>query len=142
MPEPSEGQPHRARVEVALRAQGYDIDLAGIVSNIVFVRWLEDLRLAICDAYYPVSEMLAQGFVPVLASTHVDYKRAIRFGDAVAGRVWFEGFKGLRWTFGFEITVNGATSATATQTGVLLRLADNRPIRVPQDMVERFNPPA
>ena len=32
-------------VEMPLKVQGYDIDVAGIVSNIVYVRWLEDLRL-------------------------------------------------------------------------------------------------
>jgi len=121
-----------------LRVQGYDIDFARIVSNIVYVRWLEDLRLHFCDRYYPVEEMIAQDFVPVLGSTHIEYKRAIRFGDEVVGRIWFHEFDGPRWTFHFEILVNGATSATATQTGVFVRLSNTRPIRVPKDLFERF----
>ena len=31
--------------EQPLPIRTYDIDFAGIVSNIVFIRWLEDLRL-------------------------------------------------------------------------------------------------
>jgi len=32
-------------IEVPLPVRTYDIDFAGIVSNIVYIRWLEDLRL-------------------------------------------------------------------------------------------------
>jgi len=32
-------------VERAIEIKTYDIDFAGIVSNIVYVRWLEDLAL-------------------------------------------------------------------------------------------------
>jgi acyl-CoA thioester hydrolase len=35
--------------EQPLPIRTYDIDFAGIVSNIVFIRWLEDLRLALLD---------------------------------------------------------------------------------------------
>jgi len=35
--------------EQPLPIRTYDIDFAGIVSNIVFVRWLEDLRLGLLD---------------------------------------------------------------------------------------------
>ena len=40
--------------ELPLRVQTYDIDFAGIVSNIVFIRWLEDLRLGLMDEAYPL----------------------------------------------------------------------------------------
>lgn len=128
----------RFEVETPLRVQSYDIDVAGIVSNIVYVRWLEDLRQAFCDAHYPIREMMARGFIPALGSTHVEYKRAIRFGDRVVGRVWFEGFRGQRWNFGFEILVNDETSAVARQTGVLISLADAKIQVIPPDMVEKF----
>src|SRR5262249_53677550 len=97
----------RFLVELPLKVQGYDVDVVGIVSNIVYVRWLEDLRQAFCDAHAPTDAMMAQGFLPALGSTHVEYKRAIRFGDAVTGRIWFDGFRGQRWGFAFEIVANG-----------------------------------
>jgi acyl-CoA thioester hydrolase len=34
-------------VALDLPIKTYDIDFAGIVSNIVYIRWLEDLRLKI-----------------------------------------------------------------------------------------------
>ena len=40
--------------EQPLPIRTYDIDFAGIVSNIVFIRWLEDLRLGLLDQAYPL----------------------------------------------------------------------------------------
>ncbi len=40
---------HRHAIERDLPIRTYDIDFAGIVSNIVYVRWLEDLRLAMME---------------------------------------------------------------------------------------------
>ena len=40
--------------EQPLPIRTYDIDFAGIVSNIVFIRWLEDLRLGLMDQAYPL----------------------------------------------------------------------------------------
>lgn len=39
-------------LEIVLSVQTYDIDFAGIVSNIVYVRWLEDMRLKIMENIY------------------------------------------------------------------------------------------
>ena len=133
-----DGAPTRFELERPLPVQGYDIDVAGIVSNIVYVRWLEDLRQAFCDTYYPTSEMMAQGFLPALIETQVSYKRAVRFGDRVVGTVRFEGFRGPRWNFGFEVRANDAVAATAKQVGVLFNLADATLRRIPDDMFDRF----
>ena len=46
-------------VSAPIRVQGYDVDFAGIVSNIVYIRWLEDLRYQVLEAYYPLPQLLA-----------------------------------------------------------------------------------
>ncbi len=45
----------RRIVERDLPIRTYDIDFAGIVGNIVYVRWLEDLRLAMMEEAYPIA---------------------------------------------------------------------------------------
>ena len=47
-----------------MRVKPYDMDVVGVVSNIVYVRWMEDLRLAMLDAYLPLDEQMADGIVP------------------------------------------------------------------------------
>ena len=130
--------PARSKIEILLPVQGYDIDVGGIVNNIVYVRWLENLRQAWCDIHYPTEQMVAEGFIPALGSTHIEYKRAIRFGDKVVGRIWFEGFQGVRWNFGFEILANERTSASAKQRGIFITLAEKKIYRIPPEMIERF----
>jgi len=40
-------------IEKEIKVATYDIDFAGIVSNISYIRWLEDLRLAWLEKYFP-----------------------------------------------------------------------------------------
>ena len=38
-------------VDTEIEVNGYDIDAMGIVSNIVFIRWFEDLRTIFINQY-------------------------------------------------------------------------------------------
>jgi acyl-CoA thioester hydrolase len=62
----SHNQQRPLEVELVLPVKTYDIDFAGIVSNIVYIRWLEDLRLEMLDAYLPLQKMLEDGIAPIL----------------------------------------------------------------------------
>ena len=52
--------------EQPLPIRTYDIDFSGIVSNIVFIRWLEDLRLGLMEQAYPLILALAEDVAPTL----------------------------------------------------------------------------
>ena len=49
-------------VELTIPVRSYDIDFAGIVSNIVYIRWLEDLRLKWLDEHFPLDRQFKQGY--------------------------------------------------------------------------------
>ena len=68
-------------VELQLPVRTDDIDFAGIVSNIVYVRWLEDLRLEILSRFSPLEEQLQNGIAPLILQTKIDYKQAIQMSD-------------------------------------------------------------
>ena len=60
---------HRT-VEIDLDIYTFDIDFAGHVSNITYVRWLEIGRLQLLvDAGMPTPELLAEGLAPLLVRT-------------------------------------------------------------------------
>ena len=61
-------------VDTEIEVNGYDIDAMGIVSNIVFIKWFEDLRTIFINQYMNYSEMMTQGISPILMKTEVDYK--------------------------------------------------------------------
>ncbi len=123
--------------ELALRVQTYDIDFAGIVSNIVFVRWLEDLRLGLMDEAYPLVRALAEDVAPILTQTRISYRRPVTIADRLVGRIRVAGLGRVRWRLAAEFVVGGAICAEAEQEGLFMRLSTRRPIAIPEPIRRR-----
>jgi acyl-CoA thioester hydrolase len=111
----------------------YDIDFAGIVSNLVYVRWLEDLRLQLLSQAYPLDRLIADGLGPVLLETHITYRDALTIHDKPEGRMLVEEMGNVRWTVAAEFVSpnSGRVHATARQIGLFIRLDNRRPVRIP-----------
>lgn|SRR5579864_2448414 len=123
--------------ELPLRVQTYDIDFAGIVSNIVFVRWLEDLRLGLMDEAYPLVQALAEDVAPILTQTRISYRRPVTLADKVIGRMRVAGLGRVRWRLAAEFVASGAICAEAEQEGLFMRLSTRRPIAIPEPIRRR-----
>jgi acyl-CoA thioester hydrolase len=123
--------------EQPLPIRTYDIDFAGIVSNIVFVRWLEDLRLGLMDQAYPLIRALAEGVAPILLSTRIAYRRPVTIADALVGRMRVAGLTRVRWRLAAEFVVNSVVHAEAEQEGLFMRLSTRRPIAIPEPIRSR-----
>lgn len=127
-------------VELPLRVKTYDIDFVGHVNNIVYIRWLEDLRLKLLDAYYPLETLLAEGVAPVVVTTNIYYRQAIFLEDRlVKGSMWIENLERATFHLAAEFHVGHDRRATATQRGTFLNRQTSRPVRVPQGFRERFD---
>jgi acyl-CoA thioester hydrolase len=126
-------------VERDFRPMGYDIDYAGVVSNIVYIRWLEDLRMAILDDHLPLDGLLKEGLSPALIGTRIDYIRALRLFDRPVGRMWMGEIGPLRWRVEAEIVLDGEIAARAEQTGVFIDVAKLRPVRIPANLRAQFD---
>jgi acyl-CoA thioester hydrolase len=109
------------------------LDFAGIVSNIVYIRWLEDMRLKIMERYLPLDRMMAQAYCPTLASTEVQYKRALRLFDRPVGKMWIADVGRLRFTMQAEIYCNEQLATTATQVGFFVNPETLRPVAIPNE---------
>src|SRR5579884_4564177 len=124
--------------EQPLVIRTYDIDFAGIVSNIVFVRWLEDLRLDLMEAAYPLRRALADDVAPVLLSTRVSYRRPVTIHDALVGRVRVAGLGRVRWRLAADFVVGGEVHAEAEQEALFIRLSTRRPVSIPAAIRARY----
>ena len=118
--------------EQPLPIRTYDIDFAGIVSNIVFVRWLEDLRLSLLERAYPLVQALAEDVAPILLATRISYRRPVTIADRLVGRVRVAALGRVRWRLTAEFTVAGVLHAEAEQEGLFMRLSTRRPIAIPE----------
>ena len=129
------------RVELDLEIYTFDIDFAGHVSNITYIRWLEIGRLRLLDdAGLPVSALLEQGLAPVLARTEIDYRSALRLGDPVHLSMWMEELRAASATMRCEVTSGPRLVATARQTGLFVRTATGRPHRLAPELRACFEP--
>ncbi|MBD2037727.1 acyl-CoA thioesterase [Leptolyngbya sp. FACHB-321] len=125
-------------IEINLPVRTYDIDFAGIVNNIVYIRWLEDMRLEMLALHFPLNEQIKNGIAPIIVQTRVDYKQAIRIPDTPCGRMWIKAIDSLRWTVNAVILVNGKVAALGEQTGIFVNLQNGKPIRVPKELREKY----
>lgn len=125
-------------VEIHLPVRTYDIDFAGVVNNIVYVRWLEDLRLEMLARHFPLDEQLKNGIAPVIVQTKIDYKQPIKISDFPSGKMWIKTMESLRWTVNAEIVVNDKVAALGEQVGIFIDLQTNKPIRMPESLKQKY----
>ena len=117
------------------RVMTYDIDFAGIVSNISYIRWLEDLRNLFAEQALSLGDALRRGVAPALMHTEIDYLAPVRFPDIVTGRMWLAEHGRSKWDLAakFESQGTGQLVARARQIGVFVTLKTLRPVRLPEE---------
>ncbi len=118
--------------ELSFPVKTYDIDFAGHVSNISYIRWLEDLRLALLESYLPLQPQMESGTVPMVAETSIRYRRQVELFQTVRGCMWIESVGTVRAKLRAEFTVGGVVCADATQIGAFVDTRSGRPARVPE----------
>jgi acyl-CoA thioester hydrolase len=113
----------------------YDIDFAGVLSNLVYVRWLEDLRILFAEQALPLGAALARGIAPALLRTEIDTLAPVRFPDQVEGRLWLLAWGRARWNVAAELISQATrvTTSRAKQTGVFVSTTTLRPVPLPAE---------
>jgi acyl-CoA thioester hydrolase len=121
-------------IEVPIQIKPYEIDFAGVVSNIVYVRWMEDLRMAMISSKHqlPLMSLIEEGVAPAIVRTEVKYRRPLRLGDEVVGHMWFSHMDRRRATLRAEFRVDGKLAASAVQDGVFIRTDNFHFAPIPQ----------
>ncbi len=125
-------------VTLPFTVQTYDIDFAQHVNNQVYVRWLEDLRSEVLRQHLPLDKLMAQNTAPILHSTQITYHKSIELFDKPEGRMWCSSLGRATMNLEAEIVVGEKVCATALQRGILLNIGTTKPVRIPEDLVERY----
>ena len=127
-------------VELAFPPRTYDIDFAGIVNNAVYIRWLEDLRLALMAGIYPIDRALREDVAPILLSTKIAYEKPVTIEDPLIGRMWVPRMERVKWHVAAEFSVGDTVHARAEQIGLFIKLSTRRPIAPPAPLRARYAP--
>ncbi|NOG99025.1 MAG: acyl-CoA thioesterase [Ignavibacteriae bacterium] len=124
------------RVEKDINIKTYDIDFAGHVNNVVYIRWLEDMRLLWLEKFLPLEELTENKLFPVIRSTHIEYKRQLKMFDKVKAVTYLSKMeRELIWTLRTEFLVDNKFSAIAEQKGVAFNLETNKMVGLPAAMI-------
>jgi acyl-CoA thioester hydrolase len=125
-------------VELDFVVKTYDVDMAQIVHNAVYIRWLEDLRTAMLDKYHPLQKWMARDLMPVLLETRISYRRAVKLFDVVQGRMEMTRFGRVKWEMDARFTLNGELRADAHQLGCFIDMKTMRAAPIPEDIRTLF----
>ncbi len=125
-------------IEINIEVKTYDIDVAGHVNNVVYIRWLEDMRIELLTKIYPLEKLLAINFYPVVTSSEIKYKKQIKLFDRPVGKMLLQSYSHGVFILKAEIIVNGKLSFTATQKCVLMNLTSGQ--MLPQNQSDLLYP--
>ena len=125
-------------VEQDIRIKAYEIDAMGVVSNIEYVKYFEDLRHVFLDEFYPYDQMMKSHISPVLMNTDIHYKIPLTIHDKPRGRCWVTKMKMAKWELAFEIESTAGMHCVGTQKGGFFDVQEKKPIRCPESLLERY----
>jgi acyl-CoA thioester hydrolase len=126
---------HRFRVELAPTEE--DIDLLGHVSNIVYVRWLQEIATAHWQAVATIEEQAR--LIWAVIRHEIDYLKACHLGETLIAESWADNPRGPRFDRLIRICgPEGDRRLEARTTWVLVDRARLKPLRVPADLIRRF----
>lgn len=113
-------------IETPIAVNTYDIDVAGHVNNIVYLRWLEDLRNELFSQVYDLQKLLEINHYLVVASCEMKYKRTIKLFDKPVGKIHLHSYSHGVIIFKAEIAIDNHIAFIATQKCVLMNLNNNK----------------
>ena len=125
-------------VELPIKVKSYDTDYMKIVSNTVYVKWFEDLRMEILDRYFPLNDMLKENKTPILAETHIKYKRPITLQNNPIGKAWVSELGKSKWIINLEIWDNNVLYCEGQQVGYYFDMTTNKPAKFDEKLLEYY----
>ncbi len=129
------------KVEFDQEIHTFDIDFAGHVSNIVYVRWMEIGRLKLLAAAgLPVERVVDElGLFPTLIATEIRYRRQLFLGDRVTVHVWLSKLKHVSAIMEFRFfNQYGDLAAEGRQTGLFIDARSHKPTPLSEEAHQRF----
>ncbi len=110
------------------RAQYYETDRMGIIHHSNYIRWMEEARNDfLCKIGYSYSRMEGEGISSPVISVSCEYKRPVRFDDAVEIKTALSEYNGVRMKLRYVMTnlADGKICTLAESTHCFLEADGN-----------------
>ena len=115
-----------------------DIDAMGHVNNAVHATYLEEARAAFSREVFGLTRV--DDFDFVVARLEIDYRRPIRYGEALTAALWIGRVGQRSFTFEYRLSAGGETVAEGRSVQVFYDYAAGHPKAVPEGFLEKAAP--
>ena len=126
-----------------LTVQDEDIDMLGHASNIVFVRWIQDVAVAHSAAVgLGIEEYKQLGAVFVVVRHEIDYLRPAMRGEVIEARTWISAVMAAKCLRRTDLVrkSDGVMLAKGLTTWGFVAIDNGRPKRITPSVVQAFGP--
>ena len=133
------------KIEHTSTVQFYDTDCGGVVSNIAYLRFIEQARTELFGSLgMGLSEMNETQLFPAVVRTEIDYRSPARLGDAISITAILETVEKVRAMCSFSLETEREPGksillASAKQIVALVQMPSGRPRRMPAEWAEQAN---
>jgi acyl-CoA thioester hydrolase len=118
-----------------------DIDELGHVSNLIYVRWVQEVALAHSAAVgWDVPRYHAYGAAFMVRRHEIDYVAQVVLGHELRAETWVESWRMASCVRKTEILRGSTVVARAATTWAMIGLASGRPQRIPPHIIALFSP--
>lgn len=107
-----------------------ETDQMGVVYHSNYIVWMEIGRTQLVkDLGFSYAGLEERGFMAPVIDIHVQYKKAMHYGQVATVRTWIEKHQKLRTVYGYEILhEDGSVAATGTSEHILVKKDNFRPV--------------
>lgn len=132
-----------SKFETELKVRPDDIDLYQHVHSSRYMDYVLAARFDQMERCYgmPMAEFQKLGYGWVIASTQLNFRRALVMGDQMVVRCWIENFSliGLRLQFEIERKTDGKRCCNGWFDYVMISLENGRPVRIPEKIRQKYS---
>lgn len=133
--------PETPSIEYPYQVMFFDTDCAGVVHNLAYLRIIETARTLLAEQLgLDMVSMGQQGVYPVLLRTEVDYRRSAKLSDKLLVRGRLDALERVRFWVTFEVVdaTGSIVYVTCRQSLALIQMPASKPMRLPEDWMQRF----
>lgn len=121
-----------------ITVQTYEIDAAAHVNNIVYIKWVEEMRVKLINSNVSIKRLMLDQYFPVVGETNIRYKRPIELFEDVTGKMWIDSYAHSVWKINFEFWVDNELSAKGYQKVMLLNMKNNKMEQIDEKFVKKY----
>jgi acyl-CoA thioester hydrolase len=127
------------RFAIPLSPSRDDIDELGHVSNLVYLRWVQEVAMAHSRARgWDIARYHAFGAAFMVRRHEIDYIAQVTLGQTLRAETWVDSWRAASCVRKTELVRDGVVVARAATQWAMINLSTGRPQRISEELLAAF----